>query len=72
MVLGRFGWFCVLVTTPISPLEFKWHRKARYLRNDRKSCLDLRSFRSMVRSFQVRSFQSIVRSFHKKVSSFHI
>ena len=67
MVLGRFGWFRVLVTTPISPLEFKWHRKARYLRNDRKSCLNLRSFRSMVRSFQ-----SIVRSFHKKVSSFRI
>ena len=32
---------------------------------------DLRSFRSMVRSFQVRSFQSMVRSFHKIVSSFH-
>ena len=32
----------------------------------------LRSFRSMVRSFQVRSFQSIVRSFHKIVSSSHI
>ena len=32
---------------------------------------DLRSFRSIVRSFQVRSFQSIVRSFHKIVSSFH-
>ena len=31
----------------------------------------IRSFRSMVRSFQVRSFQSVVRSFHKIVSSFH-
>ena len=27
--MGRFGWFRVLGTTPISPLEFKWHRKAR-------------------------------------------
>ena len=33
--------------------------------------LELRSFRSMVRSFQVRSFQTIVRSFHKIVSSVH-
>ena len=32
---------------------------------------ELRSFRSMVRSFQVRSFQTIVRSFHKMVSSVH-
>ena len=34
---------------------------------DRTRNRDLRSFRSIVRLFQVRSFQSIVRSFHKKV-----
>ena len=50
------------------------HRDIIYYNRENRLIRDfgIRSFRSMVRSFQVRSFHKIVRSFHKIVRSSHI
>ena len=63
-----------LATTNTTPRDTENIKKeiCRIFNSNGLRITDLRSFRSMVRSFQVRSFRSIVRSFHKIVSSSHI